>query len=602
MAIGRMDGRKPIIEFRDFGFQYKARGEPTLFNINLTVYEGEKILITGASGSGKSTLANCVNGLIPFSYDGTITGSLKVAGEETRGLSVFKLSNAVGTVLQDSDAQFVGLSVGEDIAFAMENDETQRAEMLPRVLGQSARVNMQDYLDALPFYLSGGQKQKVALAGVLDERTKIIIFDEPLASLDPYTGTVAIDLIDRIARGGGQTVVIIEHRLEDVLYRPIDRVVVMDGGRIVSDSTPGELLRSNTLREYGIREPLYIAALRYAGCDLNQIDNLEDPNNLVLSDIDKSKMLAFYGTDAGYSRPETGGEALRLENVSFSYGRKPEDERAVRDVSFSINKGERIALIGNNGAGKSTLARLICGISRPSSGAIFIGGRDAAGMSVREIGGEVGYVMQNPNQMLVKDIIAEEVGLALKLRDIPDAEARRRAEQTMRICEIYRMRNWPVDAVSYGQKKRVTIASILALEPEIVILDEPTAGQDHRHYTDIINFINKLNSEYARTIVFITHDMHLAIENTDRAVVLSEGELIADDSVYSVLSDDAVIAKANLKQTSLYIVAKKLGLPPERFIESYISRERAARGANDPAPHEAAKGGGAASPQTGANE
>jgi len=580
-----MNGRKPVIEFQDFNFHYKIQNSPTLHDINLTIYEGEKVLILGASGSGKSTLANCINGLIPFSFAGAITGSLKVNGLETRDLSIFKLSTMVGTVLQDSDAQFVGLSVGEDIAFAMENDNTPRAKMLPEVAKRSVEVGMEDYLTALPFNLSGGQKQKVALAGVLGEDMNILIFDEPLASLDPYTGTVTIDMIDKIVRGEtenrplshSRTALIIEHRLEDALYRPVDRVVLMDKGRIVADTTSFELLCGGLLKQYGIREPLYISALKYAGCELETIQSLENPEKMELSETDKEKLIEFFTRDITAEPKAVTAETIRAENITFSYTRGSKAKNVLLDVSFSVRKGERIALIGKNGAGKSTLARLICGIDRPGAGVIYINETNAKEKSVREIGEEIGYVMQNPNQMIVKDIIKDEVELALRLKKLPEDEVKSRAEGTLRTCELYRMRNWPVDAVSYGQKKRITVASILALEPEVVILDEPTAGQDYRHYMEIINFINRLNAEFGKTIIFITHDMHLAIENTDRAVVLSEGELIADDSVFSVLSDDDVITRANLKQTSLYTLAKKIGIPPEKCIEHYILHERSTR-------------------------
>ena len=576
-----MNGKKPVIVFQDFNFHYKIQNKPTLHDINLTIYEGEKVLILGASGSGKSTLANCINGLIPFSFSGEITGSLKVNDLETRDLSIFKLSTMVGTVLQDSDAQFVGLSVGEDIAFAMENENTPRAEMLPRVLRYATEVGMEDFLPSLPFNLSGGQKQKVALAGVLGDSMNILIFDEPLASLDPHTGTVTIDLIDKIARNGNRTVIIIEHRLEDALHRPVDRVILMDKGRIVADTTTFELLCSDILQKYGIREPLYISALKYAGCELDKIKGLEDPAFMELSSGDIDKLHKFFAIKPDSQPTEIGEKAIQTESVTFSYIRGPKAKNVLRDISLEVRKGERVALIGKNGAGKSTLARLICGIDRPDAGVIYISGNNQKGMSVREIGEEIGYVMQNPNQMIVKDIIKDEVELALRLKRLSEDEIASRAEKTLRTCELYKMRNWPVDAVSYGQKKRITVASILALEPEVVILDEPTAGQDYRHYMEIINFINKLNAEYKKTIIFITHDMHLAIENTDRAIVLAEGELIADNSVFSVLSDDDIITRANLKQTSLYTLAKLIDISPERCIEHYILFERGHKGILD---------------------
>ena len=572
-----MDGKIPVISFKDFCFHYKIQNNPTLHDINLDIYEGEKVLILGASGSGKSTLANCINGLIPFSFNGKITGSVKVNGLETRDLSIFKISTMVGTVLQDSDAQFVGLSVGEDIAFAMENDAVPRAEMLPKVQSQSREVGMEDFLVNLPFNLSGGQKQKVALAGVLGESMNILIFDEPLASLDPYSGTVTIDLIDKIAREKNRTVIIIEHRLEDALYRPVDRVVLMDKGRIVADTTVFELLCGDLLKQYGIREPLYISALKYAGCELGSIDGLDDPGKMALSEADIKKLRDFFAFKPDSEPLVYGEETIRSEDVTFSYIRGSKPKNVLQNISFSVRKGERVALIGKNGAGKTTLARLICGIDRPDSGVIYINSENHKKLSVREIGEEIGYVMQNPNQMLVKDIIKDEVELALRLKKLPEDDVKSRAESTLRTCELYRMRNWPVDAVSYGQKKRITVASILALEPEVVILDEPTAGQDYRHYMEIINFINRLNAEFGKTIIFITHDMHLAIENTDRAIVLSEGELIADDSVFSVLSDDDIIQRANLKQTSLYTLAMRLGISPEKCIEHYIIHERSER-------------------------
>ena len=562
---------EPVISFTDFSFKYKIQSEPTLRDINLKIYPGEKVLILGPSGSGKSTLANCINGLIPFSHAGEMTGSCKVAGEETRGLNIFKLSRRVGTVLQDSDAQFVGLSVGEDIAFSMENEATPRSEMLPRVDTDAGAVGMRKYLKALPFDLSGGEKQKTAMAGVLGGGADILLFDEPLASLDPRAGMAAVDMIDRLARTNGRTAVIIEHRLEDVLYRPIDRVVLMSEGRIAADAAPDELLRSDLLKKYGIREPLYITAMKLAGCDLGTVGNLADVSGMVLSDENKKKLVAFCMTPAERAEREYGGEALKIENVSFAYAGGAD---AVRRINLNIKKGERVAVIGKNGAGKSTMARLICGINRPREGSIAVGGEDAAELSIKEIGTRVGFVMQNPNQMIIKDIIIDETELALIFRDVPKEERTRRVKDALEACGLYGERNWPVDAVSYGQKKRVTVASVLSVGPDTIILDEPTAGQDYRHYTEIIDFINRLNADYGKTIIFITHDMHLAIENAERAVVFADGEIIADDAVFAVLSDDDLINRANLKRTSLYILANLLGIAPEGFIKRFTERER----------------------------
>ena len=564
--------KKPIIVFKDYTFRYKTQKAPTLKNINLTLYEGEKVLILGPSGCGKSTLANCINGLIPFSYKGEIKGSLTVAGVENKDSSIFEISRHVGTVQQDTDAQFVGLSVGEDIAFSLENRAMPRPEMLPKVERTAAIVGMEDFLMNPPFQLSGGQKQKVALAGILHDEEEVLLFDEPLAALDPAMGMTAVDLIDRIHRDQGKTVLIIEHRLEDVLYRHVDRIILMSEGSIQLDSTPDELLRTGLLKEHGIREPLYISALKNAGvrfaenAHLDNIEELDIPayRQAILDEMKASKPVEI---------PARGELLLKVDHVDFSYDKR----KFLDDVSFEVHRGERIAIVGKNGAGKSTMAKMLCGIIRPQKGTITVNGQDYTALTIREIGRLIGYVMQNPNQMLVKDMIMDEVRLALELNEFEEEQIRQRAEETLKMCGLYAMRNWPVSALSYGQRKRVTIASILALKPDIIILDEPTAGQDYYHYTEIMNFLDNLNKEYQVTILFITHDMHLAIEYTDRAIVFADSKCIADDFVFRVLSDSEIIEKANLKQTSLVTLAKQTGVDPEAFIRHFIEREREER-------------------------
>lgn len=566
--------KETVIRFENFGFQYKSQQNPTLYDINLEIFKGEKVLILGGSGSGKSTLVNCINGLIPFSNEGTLTGSVQVLGKETQKLSIFELSKIVGTVLQDSDAQFVGLSVAEDIAFAMENQAKPRSEMVPVVRKYAATTGMEDFLSAVPFDLSGGQKQKVAIAGVLDSDVNILIFDEPLAALDPQMGETAVELIDALAREEDRTILIIEHRLEDVLHRRVDRIILMSEGRIVADTTPDALLTSKLFLENGIREPLYITAMKYAGCSLEDTKNLCDIHSIQLSKENIERLRAFFLHEPATPAPNSGEEIVAFEGVDYAYDL---GKNVVSDVSFSIQRGERIAVVGKNGAGKSTMAKLICGVARPQKGTIRVGGKDTSRLSIKQIGEQVGYVMQNPNQMIIKDTIKGEVEYALTIRHMEREELVRRATGALNACSLFNMRNWPVDTVSYGQKKRVTVASILVLEPDVLILDEPSAGQDYRSYTEIMKFIDVLNREYGKTILFITHDMHLALENTDRALVFADGKLIADDAVSVVLADDAVIKHANLKQTSLYTLAKILELSPERVTRRFIEHERSVR-------------------------
>ena len=564
--------KNPIIEFKDFNFKYKSQTEYTLKDINLTIYEGEKVLLLGPSGCGKSTLAHCINGLIPYSFEGDIKGSCKIASIDSSHSSIFKLSSKVGTVLQDSDAQFVGLSVGEDIAYALENENMPRVEMIPKVYESAKIVEMEDFLNHVPYDLSGGQKQRVSLAGIMHGDVQILLFDEPLAALDPMMGNYAIDLIDRIHKEQNKTVVIIEHRLEDVLYRHVDRIVLMKEGRILANVTPDELLVSDLCKDNGIREPLYITALKNAGCTLDAkgISNVYD------MDLSPYKEAVYNDFKQAYKKETKKYDETLIEvkDVAFEYNRKT---KVLENVSFKINKGERIAVVGKNGAGKSTIAKLLCGIIRPTKGKIYIKGEDYLKYSIKEIGEKIGYVMQNPNNMIVKDMIRDEVGLGLTLHGVSESEIKQRVEDTLKMCNLYSMRNWPVSALSYGQKKRVTIASILCMNPEIIILDEPTAGQDYRVYTEIMSFLEEINEKYGITILFITHDMHLALEYTDRAIVFSEGTCIGDDSVFKILSNEDIINRAHLKETSLFTLAKRLGLPADEYTEHFIEYERGVR-------------------------
>lgn len=556
------------IEFKDFSFRYKSQNEFTLHDINLTIEKGEKVLILGPSGSGKTTLGSCINGLIPFSYEGEIKGSCKVCGMETSEASIFKISEHVGTVQQDTDAQFVGLSVGEDIAFSLENDLTPRPIMLEKVKESATVVGMEDFLMSVPYNISGGQKQKVALAGIMHNDVEILLFDEPLAALDPTMGMNAVDLIDKVHKEKKKTIIIIEHRLEDVLYRNVDRIILMNDGRILMDTTPNELLRSNVLKQNGIREPLYISALKNAGIVFDESDDLDSIDDLDFAKYKKALKKDFESSKVKESEAKSE-KLIEIKNVTFKYG----DFAALKNISFDIHKGERISVVGKNGAGKSTLAKLLCGIIRPSEGEVFFHGSNYLELSIKELGKHIGYVMQNPNQMLVKDMIRDEIELALKLNNFDEELINQRVEETLKMTGLYSMRNWPISVLSYGQKKRVTIASILALQPDIIILDEPTAGQDYNHYTEIMKFIVDLNENYNITILFVTHDMHLAIEYTERAIVFADGELIGDDAVYRILSDDDIIKKANLKKTSLVTLAQQCGIDPEKFIHYFISRE-----------------------------
>ena len=565
---------EPIIEFKDYSFKYRAQKEPTLKNINLKIYPGEKVLIVGPSGSGKSTLAHCLNGLVPFSYPGECSGSLKIKGKDPREEGIFGMSKLVGTVLQDTDGQFIGLTVAEDIAFALENECISQKEMHQSVEKTAQELDLEDLLDHAPGELSGGQKQRVSMAGVMIDRVEILLFDEPLANLDPASGKRTIDLIDRIQKNDHTTIVIIEHRLEDVLYRDVDRIIVIGDGKIAADMTPDALLTTSVLEAEGIRKPLYLTACKYMDIPVLEERKPQHVETFDLTGMEE-KAQKWYQEAPVQSRHQEGETLLELQQVGFGY---LPGQQVLQNISFQVKKGEMLSIVGKNGAGKSTMSSLICGFLTPTEGHMIYRGQDMKNWSIKERGEKIGFVMQSPNQMISKPMIFDEVALGLVIRQIPEAEIKERVNQVLKICGLYEMRNWPVSALSFGQKKRVTIASILVMEPEMMILDEPTAGQDYRHYTEIMEFLKKLNQEAGITIMMITHDMHLMLEYTDRAIVLADGQILADDTPAAILTNEELAQKANLKKTSLYDLAVKCGITDASgFVERFIQYERKER-------------------------
>lgn len=555
--------KKPIIQFEDFSFQYQAQSEPTLKHINLTIYEGEKVLLIGPSGSGKSTLGQCLNGIIPNIYKGQASGKLLIKGQPAFDSSIYDKSNLVSTVLQDTDGQFIGLSVAEDLAFALENDMVDLSLMRKKVLRWAKQLDLEQLLDHRPRDLSGGQKQRVSLAGVLIDESPILLFDEPLANLDPKSGQDTIDLIDQIHREAATTTIIIEHRLEDVLYRPVDRVVLVNDGQILFNGAPDDLLKTDLLAENGIREPLYITALRQLGFDVARAAHLADLTKLELTGL--SQNLTEQKAEQVDSRHEA---LLELDHVSFAY---QSNQPILRNISLKMFKGERIAIVGKNGAGKSTLAKALCRFV-DTEGEYRWQGQDIKGDSIKERAERIGYVLQNPNQMISTTMIFDEVALGLRLRGLAEAEIEERVHAVLKTCGLYEFRSWPISALSFGQKKRVTIASILVLNPEIILLDEPTAGQDQRHYTEMMDFLDELNQQ-GHTIIMITHDMQLMLDYSDRAIVVVDGQILADQSPAQVLSNHELIAAANLKETSIFSLAEKLGVDPLALTQFYMRKK-----------------------------
>ncbi len=559
-----------MIEFKDFSFQYKSQKKPTLHHINLKIEEGEKVLIVGPSGSGKSTIGSCINGLIPFAYPGKKEGKLYINGVDSEQLDIFSSSKLVGTVMQDADSQFVGLNVGEDIAFALENSNVDTDKMHNIVSKVANLVGMGEYLEHSPLELSGGQKQDVCMAGVMVDEAPILLFDEPLANLDPATGKLVIELIDQINQQQKKTVVIIEHRLEDVLHCHLDRIILINEGMVLFDGKPESLFQTTLLEENGIRLPLYIQAMKYAGVDLKKVDHLADDTNYELHD-EANKLISWYDANKKEKIIQEQKPLLTISNLNFSYdGVKAH----LKDVNLVIHEGEMISVVGRNGAGKSTLCKCICAFEKMDSGELVFEGQNMNDLSVKERADLIGFVLQNPNQMICNTMIFDEVAMGLRNRGFDEETIKQKVEDTLKVCGLYPFRNWPISALSFGQKKRVTIASILVLQPKMIILDEPTAGQDYRRYSEIMEFLKSLNA-MGIAIVMITHDMHLMLEYTTRSIVLTDGQKIADASASVILGDEDLIQRANLKKTSLSTLATKVGIEDRvAFIDTFIAHER----------------------------
>ncbi|EIW15205.1 ABC transporter, ATP-binding protein, Cobalt (or cobalamine) [Lactiplantibacillus pentosus KCA1] len=563
----------PIISFKDFSFQYNSQTEPTLRHINLDIYPGEKVLIAGPSGSGKSTLGRCLNGLIPQSYTGTISGKATVAGQDITQSSIFALSQHVGTVLQDPDSQFVGLTVVEDMAFSLENDQQSQSEMRTATNQWADTLALQDLLTHRPQELSGGQKQRVAMAGVLIDNSKILLFDEPLASLDPASGKASMALIDQLTHTQELTVVIIEHRIEDVLQQPIDRLIIMQDGTIVANDRPETILRQSLMTQLGLREPLYLSALKLAGVDLTTCQHLDNLQALQVPNLKPT--LQAWTAGVQLNPPVVHDQPLlTINHLSFGYEpAKP----IINDISVTLHRGEMISLVGQNGTGKSTLSNLITGFLTPQAGKMVFNGRSLADQSVKERADQIGYILQDPNQMISKTMIYDEVATGLQLRGVPDDEVERRVLAVLKVCGLYEFRHWPISALSFGQKKRVTIAAILVLEPAMLILDEPTAGQDLKHYTEMMTFLTNINRDQQMTIMLITHDMHLMLEYTDRTIVLGHGKILMDAQPADVLTNTTIIQQASLAETSLYTMAAANELDPTEFVAKFVQAEREGR-------------------------
>jgi energy-coupling factor transporter ATP-binding protein EcfA2 len=524
-----LDGKLHEIEINDLSFTYENRKEPALEKISLNIDSQEFVLLAGASGSGKSTLLKCINGLIPHRYLGEYLGDVKVRSESVSTSRFLDLSLQVGTVLQEPDKQLVSSIVDDDVAFGPGNLGLPRSEIEHRVKQSLESLGILKLRERSIFTLSGGEKQRLAIADVLAMEPDILLFDEPLANLDS-NGVKLMQTMFVELHSSGKTIIAAEHRTEEVIRAHPTRVIVIDSGRIVADS----------------RDPSVL--VNFAGV-------LKIPAEYIV----KQSRLAERDRTHDYSEPvveypKVGQELVRVENVSFEY---PGGIKALDNVTLSVREGERIALLGNNGAGKSTLALGMIGILKPTSGQMLVMGQDTRNLSTSEIARSVCLVFQNPFSMLFAKTVREELGFGPKNIGLRAEQISRMIPETAKHCSIEHLLDKSPFASSFGEKKRICVGSVLTMVPKCVILDEPTAGQDYHSYSNFMEFIRSIK-ERVKSFIVITHDPDLAIEYTDRAVVLSGGRVIADGPTRRILADASILSQGAIRETSLIALSREL--------------------------------------------
>ncbi len=511
------------LQVENLSFRYRDRQELALSGISLSVRAGELLLVAGASGCGKTTLIRCLNGLIPRSYKGEISGRIVMQGHDTARMPLARISQMVGTVLQDPERQILGSKVINEVAFGLENLSLPRPEIIRRADEALQFLGIAHLRDRETFHLSGGEKQKVALAGVMAMRPSLLLLDEPLASLDPASAQETLAIVRQLANDG-LTVLMIEHRVEDVLGIRPDRVLYMQAGQIRLLGPLADLYRTVDYSEVKLPAPAVLERAAAA----------PPPKEL--------KLLP----GAAIAMPAGRDPLVRFENVNFDY----DGEREVlQGITLDIRRGDIIAVLGANGAGKTTLVKHAIGLLKPKSGRVLVEGRDTQALSVAQIAGTLGYVFQSPSHMLFAPTVSEELAFGPTNLRHPAETIQKEVKQAIEIVNLAGREKDPPLALSFGQQKRVSIAAILAMRSRILVMDEPTAGQDYKNYMDFMDAILQLPSFEA--ILFITHDIDLAVIYANRVLLVGQGRVVADGSPAEVLGDQRRLKDCRVVPTSL---------------------------------------------------
>lgn len=546
------------LQFDNVTFRYETQAEPTLKNINFTISTGSKTLVLGPSGSGKSTLISLINALVT-EENGNLSGRVLINGVDQAGKDPFDRSLLVGTILQDTDRQFVGLTVAEDIAFVLENEGEPLAKLRQAVKDVAERFGLTELLPLGPNVLSGGQKQRVALAGVLVGDSPILVLDEPLASLDPKAGQSLLETIDQLHREG-ITIIMVEHRIDEVLRHGVDQVLVLEDGELVFDGSANDLLVQPDFHDWQLAQPAYVSLIEKSGYAL---DDLTDIANIAKVDGPELtvKLSDFLETQPAATAAENfGSTALEATGIAYRYGNR----QILTDVDFSVQKKEWLALIGENGSGKSTLARLLAGFLPLQKGLVKADDKDEKAVELNDLplaehAQYVGYVSQNPNEMLIGLSVFEEVAAGLRLRDVSEEVIDEKVLAALKEANLYPYRNWPSQALSFGQKRRLSVLAVAILEPSVLILDEPTAGQDDISAKGLLTYLQSLRDK-GLALVTVTHDMALIENWADRVASLVNGQLTRQISPKTLFESAGLLSETSLIQPSDQVLLERLGL------------------------------------------
>ncbi len=507
------------VRIENLSFRYRSRQDLAIKNINLTVDQPQVVLIAGASGCGKTTLARCINGLIPRSYKGELKGEIYLQGQNIALLPLARISQLVGTVLQDPERQILGSIVMNEVAFGLENLGLDRDEIRHRVDDALARLKITHLRERQTHYLSGGEKQKVALAGVLAMQPGILLLDEPLASLDPASAQEALEVIRGLA-DEGMTVLMVEHRVEDVLRIRPERVLFMKDGEVRYDGSPENLVEQVDYREVKLPAPMIL--------------------ELAARDVPPPSLEILPGV-SGDPKP-----LVQFKDVAFGYESGPE---VLHDINLDIRRGDVIAVLGPNGAGKTTLVKHAIGLLKPKRGQVLINGEDTRHLSVAQIASVLGYVFQSPSHMLFAPTVYDELAFGpTNLKHNPE-EIRKEVTQAVETVNLKGYEQTPPLSMSFGQQKRVSIAAILAMRSRILVMDEPTAGQDYKNYLSFMDSILEMPGFEA--ILFITHDIDMAVIYANRVLMVNQGTIVADGPPPEVLTDMERLRQCRLLPTSL---------------------------------------------------